>query len=240
MLTGPQLIKKLVGKGPVLTIFSVLLLTGCETGTGTNIEDWSNIPERHEATAKRVFYTHDVLFSAGLAVLNESEKTRLGMFLDAAAIGGTDRVFLVPGNVPSGRVWALNVAKFLAARNVQVAPLPKEIGVGGPPGQAVSVVVSRFVVSLPGCPDWSGERFTYNNVPTSNWGCANAINLGRMIARPEDLVRGRAPGAFDGELGARSVELYRKGETKPLTQESVGPIESQQQSTSPSSSGQGN
>lgn len=240
MLIGPQLIKKRVGIGSFLAIAGMLLLGGCETGTGTNIEDWSNIPERHEATAKRVFYTHDVLFSGGLSVLNESEKTRLGMFIDSATIGGSDGVFLVPGNSPNGRVWARNVAKFLAARNVQVAPLPKEIGVGGPPGQAVSVVVSRYVVSLPGCPDWSGERFTYNNVPTSNWGCATAINLGRMIARPEDLVRGRTPGAFDGELGARSIELYRKGETKPLTQESIGPIESQQQSSSSSTSAQGN
>ncbi len=231
MFIGPRLIQKLVLAG-------VVLLGGCETGKD-HIEDFSNVSERHQPTASRVFYSHDVLFSAGQIALNESEGRRLALFIESARISDSDKVFLVPGKDPSGRFRARVIADFLAAGNIDIAPLSGDIGGGGPSGQAVSVVVSRYVVTLPGCPDWTGERFTYNNVPTSNWGCADATNLGRMVARPEDLIHGRQPGAFDGEYGTISIQLYRKGETRALTQESVGPIENQQSSTSQSAGGQG-
>ncbi len=233
MFIGPQMVKKMVLAG-------LVVLGGCESGKN-HIEDFSDVPERHQVTARRVYNTHDVLFSVAQTALNESEGRRLQHFIDAARIGGTDQVYLVMGNNPLGRLQAQAVADFLAASKIEITPSP--VGKVGPVGETVSVIVSRYVVSLPGCPDWTGERFTYNNVPTSNWGCATEINLGRMIARPEDLVRGRDPGTFDGEYGTRSIDLYRKGQTKDLTKESIGPIENQQQSTSQSSgsssSGQG-
>lgn len=86
----------------------------------------------------------------------------------------------------------------------------------------------QYVITLPGCPDWSGGHTTYNNIPGPNFGCATATNLGLMVARPEDLVHGRDPGYADGEQAVRSVALYRKGETKALSPEDVGSIESQQ------------
>jgi len=167
---------------------------------------------------------------------------RLTLLENMQRISDSDKVYLVPTKNPAGQTWVKAVADFLYTRDIEISPLPNKVGVGGPPGQAVSVIVSRYVVSLPGCPDWSGERFTYNNVPTSNWGCASATNLGRMVARPEDLIHGRDPGSFDGEYGASSIDLYRKGLTRPLTTESVGPIENQQstgQSSGQSSGGGG-
>ncbi len=221
-----------------LVLASVVLLAGCQVG-GENIEDWSDIPEAKKATASRVYNVHDVLFAANGATLNESEGRRLELFVRSVNLGQSDQVYVVPGRGSMARRRQVTVSDFLAARNISINPSPETAGVGGPPTDAVSVIISRYVVSLPGCPDWTGERTTYNNVPTSNWGCASAINLGRMVARPEDLVRGRRPGPFDGELGARSIDLYRKGETKPLTLESVGPIEAQQQSSGSSSGGAG-
>ncbi len=229
MLIGPQSIRKLLLAG-------LVLLAGCETGKN-NIEDWSNVPERREAVANRVFYTHDVLFSGTQTTLNESQGRRLQLFIDNTRIGATDKVFLVPQDSAQSGLRVQAVAEFLAAGKIRINASPgRQVG---PPGPAVSIIVSRYVVSLPGCPDWSDERFTYNNVPTSNWGCANATNLGRMVARPEDLANGRDPGPSDGQYGARSIDLYRKGETKPLTTESIGPIENQQNTSSQPSTGSG-
>jgi|GEM_PF-1470824 len=73
------------------------------------------------------------------------------------------------------------------------------------------------VLSVPGCPDWSKEvRHNYSNSVHSNFGCADATNLGLMIANPEDVLEGRNPGAADGTYAAGAIERYRKGETKPL------------------------
>lgn len=231
MFVAPQLIKKRIMNSPMLILVAMVLLSGCEAGKN-NIEDWSKISERPETTAKRVFFSHDILFSPNGVMLNESEGRRLQIFVDTAAVSGADRVYLVSGSSAADQRRARNVADFLAANNITVLPSLGKTGAHEPPKGSLSVMISRYAVVLPRCPDWSGERFTYNNVPASNWGCATAINLGRMVARPEDLVRGRNPGSFDGEYGARSINLYRKGQTKPLIVEGVSEVESEQQSSS--------
>ena len=44
-------------------------------------------------------------------------------------------------------------------------------------------------VVLPGCPDWSRDPgYDPRNLPLSNLGCANAFNLGLMVADPADLA----------------------------------------------------
>ena len=236
--TVRDMVRKLYSSRPILLLAGMVVLSGCELAK-SHVEDWSSIPEIRKPVASRALYSHEVLFSPSEASLNDSEGRRLQGFIDNAKIGASDRVYLVSGDSLFGKLRVQAIGKFLETNNIRVRPLPADIGVGGPSGDAISVVVSRYVVTLPACPDWTGERYTYNNVPTSNWGCATAINLGRMVARPEDLVRGRDPGTFDGEYATRSIDLYRKGETKPLTQESIGPVENKQQSGSQSSSGGG-
>ncbi len=120
------------------------------------------------------------------------------------------------------------VAEYLSAYGVQTSLLSSDFAVKTPKVNAVSLIIRRHVVTLPGCPDWSGDKTTFNNVPSSNWGCANETNLGLMIAEPSDLVRGRDAGYADGEYAATSINNYRKGETKALAPEDVGVTQSQQ------------
>jgi len=240
MNIGSQTARGLVGKlysgRSVLVVAGMMLLSGCDLAM-SHIEDWSSIPEMRKPVASRAFYTHDVLFGPSEVTVNDSEGKRLKEFVDNAHIGETDKVYLVSGDNRFGKLRTQAIGALLAASNIKIASLPGRVGIGVPPGDAISVVISRYVVTLPACPDWTSERFTYNNVPTSNWGCANAVNLGRMVANPGDLVRGRDPGSFDGEYATRSIDLYRKGETKPLTLEDVGPIKGTQQQPAASSGG---
>ena len=109
------------------------------------------------------------------------------------------------------------VMAFLELRKLRVLPLRIEFGIDAPVGEAVKVIVRRYVVTLPGCPDWTGRPgISYDNAASSNFGCATAVNLGLMVADPGDIVAGRHPGLMDGEFIARSIERYRKGETTPL------------------------
>ena len=51
-------------------------------------------------------------------------------------------------------------------------------------------------VVLPGCPDWSRDPgYDPRNLPLSNLGCANAVNLGLMVADPGDLATRTPTGA---------------------------------------------
>ena len=78
---------------------------------------------------------------------------------------------------------------------------------------SVKIVLGRFIVVPPACPDWSkrADGDAANRV-SSNFGCATTMNLGLMVANPGDLVRGRTPGPADGAVSARRYKNYRDGE----------------------------
>jgi len=202
------------------------------------LEDWSNVPARREPKAHEVQYQHDVGFVDDEVGLIAAEGQDLEAFIDRARVGLGDRVYVLAG-VPEGEDRAQarriserrrdSVVTFLGLQGIEVRPMHGDFGVEPPAGDAVTVLLRRYVVALPACPDWTGKPGrSFNNQVSSNWGCATAINFGLMVADPGDLVHGQRPGLADGERMARSVERYRKGETKSLTPEDIGTIESQQ------------
>ena len=80
-----------------------------------------------------------------------------------------------------------------------------------------TMTVDGVVLTVPGCPDWTKPtRVNYSNSVHSNFGCADAANLGAMLANPADAWFGRKPGTADGAVGAAAIGRYRAGETKPL------------------------
>ncbi|MBL6933239.1 MAG: hypothetical protein ISR45_09845 [Rhodospirillales bacterium] len=223
MFFGPQTIKH------SLATVSLALLAGCQT---LPFEDFSIVPERKQVKVNEVQYAHQVSFAPASADLSGKEGERLVSFLTNAAAARKDRFYLVSGNpeVPTALSEARKtmVAEYLSTFGVETSILSSDFAVKSPNIDAVNLIIRRYVVTLPGCPDWSGERTTYNNVPTSNWGCATETNLGLMVAEPGDLIRGRDEGYADGEYAATSISNYRKGETKAISPEDVGITQSQQ------------
>ena len=81
----------------------------------------------------------------------------------------------------------------------------------------LTVVLERWSVSLPSCPDWTrANTLTNNNEASSNFGCATRRNLMEMVADPRDLVRGRGLGAPDADRSTGAVRRYRSNEVAPL------------------------
>ena len=85
----------------------------------------------------------------------------------------------------------------------------------------VTAADGRSIVLPPSCADWSQPSASNPaNHPTGALGCANAFNLGLMVAEPGDLVRGREAGAADGEAATLAIQRYRKGEIRaPVLQD---------------------
>ena len=217
---------------PILIVAVILLAGGCDS---LPIEDWAGVPEPKRAQAQLTQYGHDVRFVSGQARLPAAERQHLDAFIARADIGYGDTVHVVTGAAADAEVTrrrSETVAAFLALRQVPVEPLLSDFGAAQPPPATVRVLVRRYVVTLPGCPDWSGEPGnTVANVATSNWGCATASNLGLMIADPGELIAGRRAGPVDADYAVLAVQRYRKGEIRPLSPEDVGTIESQQKPT---------
>lgn len=218
------------GRTPLAAIAWSLLAVLVSACSGAPIEDWSRVPERKEPQVLVVRYAHEVRFATGRPALDATEAARLSAFVARLGADREDRVRLVAGpaaaELRAGRSAA--VARDLARQGVVVEPWqPDADEVTAPPG-TVQVVIGRSLVTLPGCPDWSGPPGqTFNNTVSTNWGCASAINLGLMIARPEDLKRGRPTAPIDGDYAVLGVQRYRKGETRPLQSASEGGIELQ-------------
>jgi pilus assembly protein CpaD len=86
----------------------------------------------------------------------------------------------------------------------------------------VEVVLERYLVTLPACPDWSRQSGTdFANLPHSNFGCATETNLGLMVAEPRDLVHGRPLAPADGIHQAEGVVRYRTGKVIELQKQKV-------------------
>ena len=240
MICGPRMIRQFLimsmAGGALMVSGCAETATGVVLGTGAYyavypeelpLEDFSNVRAAREPRADLVQYGHDVAFAAGEARLTNGQRQRLDAFLARLEASYGDRFYVVAGRgrkgepkqaaVRLGERRRQAVMAFLELRRLRVLPLRIEFGIDAPVRGAVKVIVRRYVVTVPGCPDWTGRPgITFNNTPSSNFGCATAINLGLMVADPGDIVAGRHPGLMDGEFIARSIERYRKGETTPL------------------------
>jgi pilus assembly protein CpaD len=200
-------------------LLAVSALTGCESLLEAE-RTLPGPPPAKEAKANPTQFGHDVTFDDDATLLLTPERDRLDAFLGRLEADRTDRVFLASaaGADPAiAERRQQTVAAYLMKKGLRVYPMLTDFGAGGPPANAVRVLVRRYVVTLPPCPDFTKyPGHTFDNQVHSNWGCATATNLGMMIANPADLAEGRSLGPADGHMAAEAVGRYHRGETKEL------------------------
>jgi type IV pilus biogenesis protein CpaD/CtpE len=56
-----------------------------------------------------------------------------------------------------------------------------------------------------------------NESVNPNTGCADAYNMGQMLARPRDVAIGRDPGPADATVSATAIQRYREGRVRTIT-----------------------
>lgn len=92
---------------------------------------------------------------------------------------------------------------------------PATLGVT--PGAALRVEVIRLGAHVPACPDWSRRSDEdFSNRPSSNFGCADAVNLAAQVARPADLLAGRGRSTTPAAPLAGAVAALAADRVKPL------------------------
>jgi pilus assembly protein CpaD len=119
----------------------------------------------------------------------------------------------------------LGLADVATTTNAYGEAVPADAG-SGPEAwgrnRRVELVLERYLVTLPACPDWSRRSgLDFDNQPLSNLGCATTTNLGLMVADPKDLVRGRPLDRADGVQQAEAIVRYRTGKVVELEEERV-------------------
>lgn len=139
---------------------------------------------------------------------------------DPAAISGSARAFLETIGFGYGDQLAVAAAPdFPASAREDLARLVRAYGgelVAAPPlprtpaaGEAL-LVVERYRVTSPQCPAFRLDMSrNYGNAPSPQFGCANLLNLGAMVAAPQHLAAGVPAGANDAERAAAAIEAWR-------------------------------
>ncbi|MFQ5970771.1 MAG: CpaD family pilus assembly lipoprotein [Alphaproteobacteria bacterium] len=186
-------------------------LAGCAP-TST---DYSPAEARTENEVVWVNLTHEVGFAPGTLELSGVEQLRLDQFLGQVSATHLDALTIDPGApvdaVAEARINA--ISDHLRERVPAAQPGVRSIGLEPGARDILRVVVGRYIVVPPDCPNW-GQPSNRNpgNLQSSNFGCATTVNLGLMAADPGDLIRGRPLSPADGAAASLAIERYRAGE----------------------------
>lgn len=210
--------------GLAVVVLAAVQLGGCES------ERLTEVRAPKQLSVRTVDFFHSVRFPADSTILSREEQRRLRSFLAHVNAAPPDDVALAPwppepAGAPLSRTTeARSRAVAAVLRSAGFDPLAVSPGLqtGDRGGPRIDVAVRRYLVVLPECPDWSDRPgWNFHNQPSSNYGCANTVNFGMMIANPKDLVRGRGPAAAWAEPLADSITRYRQDEIKELQVEAT-------------------
>lgn len=204
---------------------AIMLLALIAAGCSADTTVWSPAASPKANQVELVHLTHDVSFAPGAADLAGPGLAELEAFLVRHDVGYGDRVYVIGGrsNSVAGR-RSDDLARKLARRGLSPSVLTDAEWAGRPASpNAVRVLVHRFVVRAPQCPDFRKPASAdYGNTESSNFGCATAVNLGLMVADPRDLIEGQEGGPGDGERAAAAIRRYREGKETPLDKSGTG------------------
>lgn len=183
----------------------VLLLGGC---MGTQNRGLESV---HQPVVSRTDYVLDLGTTGG--ALANGERQRLAGWMTSMQLGFGDQV-AIDDPAYEARTARDQVAGVVASFGLLLGDTPPVTNAPVTAG-TIRVVVSRARATVPGCPDWSrDESHEFDSNTSSNHGCAINGNLAAMIARPEDLVRGRndstATVSTVSVVSGKAIDAYRK------------------------------
>lgn len=163
----------------------LLALSACRPGAA----EYSLSESPKELTLNNASASYAVHFAPGSVRLLPADAARLRSLAASGGLAPSDRVLVAAAGSPA-----------LAERRMQAIAdqlhdyriVPETLNLASvPPNQAI-VESMRYLITYPHCPDWSKPAAgAFTNTSTSNYGCATAMNLARMVASPADLVEGR-------------------------------------------------
>jgi pilus assembly protein CpaD len=164
----------------------------------------------------------EVAFAAGSAYLSPGELRKIDQWVLGGSIRPADRVEIAAGGPPGlAERRAAAVKSELLRYGIVATALPIDTA---PVNRAV-LSIGRYAVTTPDCPNWSQSlRYDFTNALTSNYGCANATNLGLMVASPADLVSGRPLTGIEAQPAAAAVQRYLTDRVKPPPSPTASPF----------------
>ncbi len=199
---------------PIVIVLSSVL-AGCVPGVAEYSKSEAPNNLRVDGATSEVA----LAFAPGSARLAAGEDSRLNRLVANGDIRPADRVEVAASGPPA---LAQARSDAIASRLLRWGIVADASPLAGIPRNRAIVMVGRYAVTLPRCPNWSMRPASdFSNAPTSNFGCATAVNLGLMVASPADLAGGRTLAAADGQPTAAAVDRYLDDKVPPLPAEAT-------------------
>ena len=164
----------------------------------------------------------EIAFAAGSATLSPSEIRKINDWVVSGTIRPADRVAIAAGGPPAlAKARAAAISQALLRWGIVASPQP----LADVTANRAVVNIGRYAVTLPDCPNWSQSlQWEFTNAYTSNYGCADATNLGLMVASPGDLVSGREFTGIDAVPAINAVNRYQTDKITPPPQPTASPF----------------
>jgi pilus assembly protein CpaD len=148
----------------------------------------------------------ELAFVGGSAYLTPSELRKLDVWVLSGNIRPADRVTIAAAGPPG---LAEQRTAAISRELLRYGIVTQTLALDTVPANRAVVSVGRYAVTLPTCPNWSQSLdYDFTNAFTSNYGCANATNLGLMVASPADLVSGRPFSGPDAQTASNAMQRY--------------------------------
>ncbi len=192
-----------------------LAITACTDHRLVTHATWKQQEAPAQARVQRVDVQHVIPFAPKDLEITDVEREALAMFVQQNN--------LQPGSHVSVAAPTKTAAQAARSRN-RLASVRNELqrlGVSSSVVQAAAtnnrntgdevVVFAQTVAVLPpDCPGYNAPiALDYEWRPSTRLGCANAVNLGLMVANPADLAQGRPIAPADGEQAALAIQRYQ-------------------------------
>src|SRR3954468_23122816 len=163
-------------------------------------------------------------FAPGSSRLRSGDPARLHAIAASGGLVPSDRVAVAVAGPP-----ALQAARFEAvtALLLPYGIVPSRVFLAAAAPNEAVIQRERYIVALPKCPDWSKPAAgagDFTNTASSNFGCADAVNLGLMVAQPADLAVPRQVGPTSGHPAAAAVERHLSDKVVLPAAAKIGPI----------------
>jgi len=202
-------------------ILSAFLLSACTP----QVAKWTPAEAPKENQVQRVVHEHFINVPAHKPELSKAEKKSLHGFLTKNVSNpyAVTAYLEEYGGHSEERIKAVkSILRDYGVRKDHVIVDEMDVK-DSSMGSGLRLVVEGFVVIPPNCMNWTEELGEAKGAYTSsNFGCADAINMGMMVSDPRDLVAGRETGDYDGTRHALDIKMYQTDKIKPLKVEQVG------------------
>ena len=192
---------------PSLAALAALALGTAACGPETNrLTPISNpsLYSVNQPVVQQTNYVFDVADAPG--GIATYEQGRLAQWFESLDIGYGDRIYVQDGALGAARDDVARIAGNYGLLLSEGAPVTSgPVTAGG-----VRVIVVRAEANVPGCPIWEDPLVGAAEQTSTNFGCATNQNLARMVADPNDLVRGQSiEGTTDSMAGTKAIKAWR-------------------------------